>query len=85
MMGTTLEGNDAPLEGWRLTQAIAVMVNATIKEGHKPTKVVMHPKDFLDMADEEGKPWTLLMVAGLPIEINADCEPGKIAAVYPKP
>ena len=72
---------DDPLDGWRLTQAIVVMVNAVFKAGGTPVKVVMHPNDFLAMKDENGERLTLLMIAGLPIDINAECPPGKIYAL----
>lgn len=72
-----------PLEGYKLTLAIVVMVNATIQAGPAPVKVVMHPSDFDAMQDEHGEPWRVLAIAGLPIELDTDLEPGKIYALRP--
>ena len=69
------------ITGWELTQAIVIMVNASFKAGGKPVKVVMHPDDYCALKDEFGNPWTLLMICGLPIEVDAECPPGKIHAL----
>lgn len=72
------------LNGYELTLAVAAMVNAVFKAGGSPTKVLIHPQDFHGMADENGKPWRLMMICGVPLEIDPEVEPGKVLAVQPK-
>ena len=73
------------IEGYELTLGIITMLRACHKAGSNPIKVVMHPDDFLAMKDEDGNRWTLLMVYGIPIEVTADTEPGKIYALNALP
>lgn len=72
-----------PLEGWRLTQAIAVMIAAARQAGNQPDRVLMHPDDFNDIRDEDGRPWTKLEISGLRIDLDPTVEPGKIRALNP--
>lgn len=48
------------------------------KEGKRPTKVIMHPNDFYNLKDENGRRYSILMVGGLPVEIDVNCPEGKI-------
>lgn len=61
-----------------LASEVAMTVRNVFKRNGSPKTIRMHPNDYCELKDEFGNPWTILMIAGIPIEIDAECPLNKI-------